>query len=131
MQVDDSVVNLRLTKRKIELALGDDIIVRTAVDGLEGIAAYETLIEEGKQPMLKCIFMDYHMPKCSGIEAIMKIRSIEANHADLSPCHIVAFTADLSEKSSREVFLAGANEVLAKPTPTGQLEEICARLASV
>lgn len=123
-------MNLRLTKRKIQLALGNDVVVKTALDGFEGVAAYEALIKEGKQSCLRGIFMDYHMPKCSGIDAMIKIRSIEANLPHLSACYIIAFTADLSETSSEQLTAAGANEVLAKPTPTGQLEDTCIRLAS-
>lgn len=126
--MDDSLVNLRLTKRKIELAMSG-VTVKTAKDGLEGVAVYENLIKDGEQPQLKCIFMDYHMPKCSGIDAMKMIRSIEAQHPELMPCYLVAFTADLSETSTRDLINAGANQVLAKPTPTGQLEDICIRLA--
>jgi CheY-like chemotaxis protein len=127
--VDDSTVNLRLTKRKIQLALGDGVIVRTAIDGLEGIAAFKTILKEGNHSLLKGIFMDYHMPKCSGIDAIIEIRRIEQQNIEiLKPCYIAAFTADLSDVSRSQLIDAGANEVLAKPTPTGQLEEICSNL---
>ena len=127
--MDDSVVNLRLTKRKIELALGDGVVVQTAVDGLEGIAAFKAILNEGNHGLLKGVFMDYHMPRCSGIEAIIEIRRIEQQHSvTLEPCYIAAFTADLSDTRRSQLIDAGANEVLAKPTPTGQLEEICGNL---
>jgi len=131
MIVDDSVINLKLSKRKLLLALGDSCTVVTAEDGLASIALYEEYIEEGKQPLINGIFMDYHMPKCSGLEAIKEIRKIEQRHSDLRPVYIIAFTADMSETSSRELMHAGANEVLPKPPAAGQLESISVRLATV
>jgi CheY-like chemotaxis protein len=125
--VDDSAVNLRLTKRKIQLALGESVQVQTANDGIEGIEAYEALIADGKQSMLRGIFMDYHMPRCSGSDAMIAIRRIERENG-LRPCYIAAFTADLSETSSQELMNAGANEVLPKPTPAGLLESLCMKL---
>lgn len=129
--VDDSQINLRLAKRKIQLALGKDIMIMTAEDGLDGIAAYEQLIATDKQHLLCGIFMDYHMPRCSGAEAMRAIRKIEKLHSpSLTPCHMIAFTADVSDTSKSQLMEAGANEVMAKPTPAGQLEDACVRLAS-
>jgi len=128
--VDDSLINLKLSKRKMLMALGDSCTVVTAEDGLECISIYQEYIESGIQPTLTGIFMDYHMPKCSGLEAIRKIRRIEHSNPELNPVHIVAFTADMSETSSRELINAGATEVLAKPPAAGQFESICVRLAT-
>jgi CheY-like chemotaxis protein len=64
--VDDSQINLRLAKRKVQLALGADVTVLLAEDGMEAIATYKKLIADGRQHMLCGIFMDYHMPRCSG-----------------------------------------------------------------
>jgi len=129
MIVDDSLINLKLSKRKMLLTLGDSCTVVTAEDGLASIQMYQDYIENGKQSLLNGIFMDYHMPKCSGLEAIKEIRRLEQKHPELIPVYIVAFTADMSETSSRELIHAGANEVLPKPAATGQLEAICMRLA--
>lgn len=140
--VDDSNVNLRLTKRKIQLTLGNEVTVRTAVDGIEAIELYLDLLKNGKQGNVRGIFMDYHMPRCSGLEAIIEIRKKELQHIQtltnsseddssmmtFTPCYIIAFTADLSETSRKELINAGANEVLAKPTPSGEMEAICNRL---
>ncbi|RYH13087.1 GAF domain-containing protein [archaeon] len=140
--VDDSNVNLRLTKRKIQLTLGNDVTVRTAVDGLEAIELYHELLRTGKQGQVRGIFMDYHMPRCSGLDAIIEIRKKELHHIQtltnsseddssmmaFTPCYIIAFTADLSETSRKGLINAGANEVLAKPTPSGEMETICNRL---
>ena len=80
-------------------------------------------------PFLCGIFMDYHMPRCSGRDSIIAIRAMERDFPDLRPVYIIAFTADLSETSQQELISAGANEVMAKPTPAGQLEEACVKLA--
>jgi CheY-like chemotaxis protein len=126
--VDDSTVNLRLTKRKIQLALGDDIGIKTAVDGLEAIAFYEDMLKQGTNTNLTGIFMDYHMPRCSGLEAMEVIRRMEKEHGVTQGVHMIAFTADLSENTTQKLHEAGANDVMAKPTPTGEIENACAEL---
>jgi light-regulated signal transduction histidine kinase (bacteriophytochrome)/CheY-like chemotaxis protein len=126
--VDDSTVNLRLTKRKIQLALGDEIGIKTAVDGLEAIAFYEDMLKQGTNTNLTGIFMDYHMPRCSGLEAMEVIRRMEQEHSVTQPVHMIAFTADLSETTTQKLRSAGANDVMAKPTPTGEIENACAEL---
>ena len=113
----------------MELELGNSVQVLTAEDGFEAIDVYKSLIKNGKQNLLRGVFMDYHMPKCSGLEAIQAIRKIEKNNIPvLQPCYIVAFTADLNDQSQMVLLDAGANEVMAKPTPTRQLEDTCVRL---
>ena len=70
------------------------------------------------------------MPNCSGVEAIGKIRSLEISHG-VEPIHIVGFTADLSETTTREFLGGGANCVLPKPTPTGELESLCRHMMAL
>jgi len=128
--VDDSTINLRLTKRKLQLGLGDKSTIMTAEDGFVCISMYQELIDTGKQPLLNGIFTDYHMPRCSGLEAIKEIREIESNHPDLKPVYIAVLTGDLTDNARRELMDAGANEVLPKPPAAGQLESICMRLVA-
>ena len=64
--VDDSTVNLRLTRRKLQLALGDTLQVKLAEDGLEAIAFVKSMLLAGSHHQIAAILMDYHMPKCSG-----------------------------------------------------------------
>jgi CheY-like chemotaxis protein len=75
------------------------------------------------------VFMDYHMPQCSGVDAIIQIRRLEKQHGvDFTP--IIAFTADLTP-TSRSAFMAvGANDIMEKPTPAGRLEEYCYKMAT-
>ena len=128
--VDDSNVNLRLTKRKLLLAFGDSIDennIKFALDGVEANETYERLIAEKKQKNLAIVLMDYHMPRRNGFEAIQEIRRIEATH-NIKPVLIAAFTADVTETSTRTLLNGGANFVLPKPTPGRQMEDICAQV---
>ena len=108
-----------------------------AEDGFEAIETYKTLIKTNRQKLLRGIFMDYHMPRCSGLDAIKAIRQIErasmseSSSTILNPCYIVAFTADLNELSKSVLMEAGSDEVMAKPTPFRQLEDCCVRLSLV
>ena len=126
MIVDDSKVNLRLAKYKMELSMDGAVEVLLAVDGFDAIEKYQGLIDSGRQPLLQGVLMDYHMPRCSGIEAILEMRRLEQVHG-CKPVYVVAFTADLSESSQRQLLEAGANEVMEKPTPDGELEAFCRR----
>ena len=56
--------------------------------------------------------MDYHMPNCNGLEAIIKIRELEVEHNVPKPVFIVSYTADVSEISKRELLTKGANLIL-------------------
>jgi light-regulated signal transduction histidine kinase (bacteriophytochrome)/CheY-like chemotaxis protein len=128
MLVDDSPINLRLTKRKIDLAFNSRVTVLTAIDGLEAIAMYEDMVSKGLNTSLHGIFMDYHMPKCSGLEAIHSIREGELARGIENPVYIIAFTADVADSSSNTLLDAGANEVMPKPAPTGVVESACMNL---
>jgi len=128
--VDDSSINLRLTKRKLQLAFGDRCTILTAEDGFVCISTYQELIETGKQPLLNGIFMDYHMPRCSGLEAIQQIRKIEELQQNINPVYIAALTGDVTESGRKELMDAGANEVLPKPLPAGHLESLCIHLVT-
>ena len=52
------------------------------------------------------------MPNCNGLEAIIKIREIEAENNILNPVYIIGLTADVSETSKRELLGGGANLIL-------------------
>ena len=126
--VDDSKVNLKLAKQKIQLALTTDARVDFALDGLEAIAIVSKLLQEGAHGELVGVFMDYHMPRCSGLQAILEIRKLETAHGVILPVYISALTADVSSTTTRELLDAGANEVLPKPTPEAALEKVCEKM---
>jgi hypothetical protein len=52
MIVDDSVVNLRLTKRKIQLAFGESCSVVTCDDGAAAIESFTSMIKDGSHSKL-------------------------------------------------------------------------------
>jgi len=128
--VDDSTVNLRLTKRKIQIAFEDKCKVVVRGDGQEAIVLFEEMLKSGRSEEITGIFMDYHMPICSGLQAIQSIRrqEKESGVAADKAVLIAAFTADLCETSRNDLLSSGADEVLGKPTPNGKLEEICFRM---
>ena len=106
-----------------------------AEDGFEAIDTYKSLLKAKKQHLLCGVFMDYHMSRCSGLEAIKAIRLIEKSWNEspnvmepIEPCYVVAFTADLSEVSKAILTEAGSDEVMPKPTPQRLLEDTCVRL---
>ena len=101
-----------------------------AEDGLEAIETYKMLVSTDKQKYLCGIFIDYHMPHCSGPDAIRAIRHIEQDSASkiIKPCYIVALTGDLGEASTFILKQAGCNEIMTKPTPSGQFEETFIKL---
>jgi len=123
--VDDSKVNLRLTKQKIQLSLGKQTKIETFEDGVEVIDYYKECLANSTQSTIGAILMDYHMPRCSGKEAIIEIRRLERTHSVAAPVFIMAFTADLMEGTRADLLSAGANDILPKPTPTGVLEALC------
>ena len=131
--MDDSKINLKLASKKIQLEFGSSAQVMSAEDGFEAIDTYKMLIKTNKHNLLRGIFMDYHMPRCSGLEAIRTIRQIEkmrneSSSTHIKPSYIVAFTADLDEQSKATLIEAGSNEVMPKPTPHRLLEDTCVRL---
>ena len=109
-----------------------------AEDGIEAIDTYKMLLNTNNQNLLCGIFMDYHMPRCSGLEAIKTIRQLEKSWNEspsvqssakyIKPCYIVGFTADLSDVSKEILMEAGSDEVMPKPTPHRLLEDTCVRL---
>jgi signal transduction histidine kinase/CheY-like chemotaxis protein len=129
MLVDDSKINLRLTERIITMHCGVSALCKLSYDGLEAIQQYKEMIESGTQEQLALILMDYHMPNCTGLQAIEAIRQIEKQCENLHhPAYIVGFTADLSEERNRMVINAGADEVMPKPTPNDMLVSVCNKL---
>jgi light-regulated signal transduction histidine kinase (bacteriophytochrome)/CheY-like chemotaxis protein len=125
--VDDSKINIRLTKRKIQLQLSDKVPVDYAYDGLEGIEYYKKALEAKTTDKITGIFMDYHMPNCSGVECILELRRLEKLY-NVPPVYIIAFTADLSETSHRSLLNAGADEIMGKPTCEGVVESTSLRV---
>jgi CheY-like chemotaxis protein len=84
-----------------------------AKDGIEAIAKFNEF-----KPDL--IFMDMRMPGISGIEATIKIRSLETSKRTI----IIALTAS-AQKSDRDTCLkAGMDDYISKPIKSNSLKTI-------
>ena len=105
---EDNEINQELMKAIFaELNLKVDF----ANNGLEAIELFN-------ENSYNLIFMDINMPLCGGIEATLKIRSLDKN------IPIIALTAN-AIKGDKEKFLkAGMNEHITKPINFNKLKEV-------
>ncbi|KAI9244307.1 hypothetical protein BY458DRAFT_447847 [Sporodiniella umbellata] len=103
---EDNFVARKLLKQQLE-KLG--FTVETACNGEEAIELYRQ-----KPPdYFSLAFFDHHMPKCDGVEATKKIRSLEENTSSRLP--IVALTADIQSSAKKICVDAGMDDYLTKP----------------
>lgn len=126
---DDAVPILRLMQWKLRVAFGKDTDVRLADDGDAAVEVFENLLHEGRQKDIVAILMDYHMPKRSGLEAIIAIRELEKAQGVDHPVGIIAFSADISDEMTDMMLSGGANYMLPKPPDPGDLEDLCRELS--
>src|SRR5271169_2827531 len=114
----------------------DDFIARTimkemlseygdcdiAVDGWEAVQSFEAAIRNNKQ--YSVIFMDIMMPKMDGIEALKKIRKMEADDGimDSKEVKVIMVTALSDPKTVVEAYYrGGATSYIVKPIDRKQL----------
>jgi CheY-like chemotaxis protein len=102
--VDDDEYNIVVLKR---LLPSPPLAVRTAVNGRAAL----DLVRESRPDV---IFMDLEMPVMGGIEAALRIRSMEREQG-AAPSRIVAFSAHDDEGTRRRCLEAGFDLYLAKP----------------
>ena len=109
---DDTPANLQLAVRVFSQR-GHE--VRTAADGCQALAAFET------HPC-DVVLMDVHMPKMDGPSATLAIRESTSNRAAMVPIvGISAFTA-LSDR--RHYMLSGMDGFLSRPVELGHLIDV-------
>jgi signal transduction histidine kinase/CheY-like chemotaxis protein len=101
--VEDNPANLRVTQALLE-TLGCE--VRTAINGLQAVAAY-------REGVFDLVLMDCQMPEMDGYQATGAIRQVEAMLGRFTP--IVALTAHAMDGSRAECLAAGMNDQLSKP----------------
>ena len=101
--VEDNPANLRVTQALLE-TLGCE--VRTAVNGIQAVAAY-------RDGVFDLVLMDCQMPEMDGYRATGAIRQIESMLGRFTP--IVALTAHAMDGSRAECLAAGMNDQLSKP----------------
>lgn len=114
--VDDSKVNVMIAKKQIEREFVH-AEVHTAANGKLGVQLVESLENQGVH--MDGIFMDYHMPVTSGIEATQQIRKTNKS------VPIAMLTADITETSRSSMLASGADLILLKPSKPGQIAETC------
>jgi signal transduction histidine kinase/ActR/RegA family two-component response regulator len=101
--VEDNPANLRVTQALLE-TLGCE--VRTAINGIEAVAAY-------REAVYDLVLMDCQMPEMDGYQATGAIRQVEALSGHFTP--ILALTAHAMDGSRAECLAAGMNDQLSKP----------------
>lgn len=106
--VEDDPVNQKVIKKML-LEKGHDI--DTAGNGLEALEIFE-------QRPYDVVLMDIQMPKMNGVEAIKKLRKMEAKNAHTP---VIALTA-YALQGDREKFLAmGFDDYISKPIQMSEL----------
>jgi len=117
--VDDNEVN-RIVAATMVRTLGFDAV--TACDGTEALVHCERL-----HPAV--VLMDLDMPTMDGITATLRLRELERAGA-ITPCSIVAATADTTEEARRACAAAGMDGYLTKPLTLSllgaELHRVCA-----
>ena len=130
--VVEAETELALVQGKRILVVEDNMINRmVAVRLLEGLGLECETAENGalclesvqEQPF-DIILMDNHMPVMDGVEAMRKIRSMDA---PLSGLPIVACTADDMSGARESLLQAGFDEFLAKPINSDGLHDAMVR----
>lgn len=101
---------------KILLAEDDElagVVFRQTIEFLGGYASVVSNGEEALREVAKhdfdLIFLDIHMPRMNGIEALQRLREM----GDSSP--VIAFTADTLDGNIGRFISLGFDDVLAKP----------------
>jgi CheY-like chemotaxis protein len=113
---EDNVTNQKLA---IKLFAQFGLVPDIANNGREAV-------EMTKQHHYDLIFMDYHMPEMSGLEAVRIIRqSTEDNLNVTTP--IIAMTADTQESINAKLVGAGIDESLLKPYRFADLKALIDR----
>lgn len=127
--VDDSSLNRTMTSRLLKMAckksLGFEPHIREFSDGKVCLMEVCKMQEVGEKPL--CIIMDYHMPVMSGKEATEHIRRVEEEKG-VKKITIVGYTADITERTRKDLLSSGMNTVMAKPISMDLLTEICKKV---
>ena len=119
--VDDSEINRMILKKHIETTF-TSALVYTADNGETAVECVDRLIEEGV--VINGIFMDYHMPVMTGLQATISLRSkTSKNPSKYIP--ITMLTADITETSRKSMAASGADSILLKPTRSREIIKTC------
>lgn len=100
--VEDNPVNLQLVRELI--ALRPTVRLRTAEDGLSGVAA-----AQAEPPEL--VLLDIQLPDIDGLEVMRRLRSAPST----AGCRIVALSADAMPQRISAALSAGFDDYWTKP----------------
>ncbi len=112
--VDDNFVNLKVAQSSLRYY---GLEVDTASSGEEAVR----LCREHDYHM---VFMDQMMPQMDGIEAMRRIRSLNAHYAAGGSCKMIVLTADAVTGVRKRLIKLGFDEYLGKPMDYRQLERL-------
>lgn len=119
--VDDNAIN-----REIAVALLENAFL--AVDAAEN---GEEALRKVTETRYDLVFMDMQMPVMDGLEAVKRMRSMEAQgivtQTDVARVPIVAMTANAMQEDRRRCIEAGMNDYIAKPIVPTLLLAVLAR----
>lgn len=115
--VDDNQVNLKVAGSSLSYY---GLQVDKASSGMEAVA----LCKKNHYDM---VFMDQMMPQMDGVEAMRRIRQIDAYYAPNGPCRMIVLTADSVSGVRSRLIEEGFDEYLGKPMNYQQLERLFQR----
>ena len=108
--IDDSLMNLKITRHSLQHA-GYDVI--EASNGLDGV-------KKAKQYLPILILMDIHMPDMDGVETLAMIRSMP----ELKDIPVVAITASGSDGDKERFIEKGFDQYISKPVNIKNLTQV-------
>ena len=109
--VEDNPVNRRVF---VALLKNTDAKITEAENGAIGV----DLLKNGD---FDIVFMDIHMPVMDGLSAMLAIRELNCDKAEIP---IIALTAAVSEDDQTACRAAGANDILGKPVKAAMVMEM-------
>ena len=115
--VEDNPVNLQLVRELI--ALRPRVRLRTAVDGLSGVAAALS-----ERPDL--LLLDLQLPDIDGLEVMRRVRA----QPSMAGCRIIALSADAMPDHIAAALAAGFDDYWTKPIQFGAFLGHLDRLAA-
>lgn len=120
--VDDESVSLRFLSRAL-VGLGETVEAR---NGTEAVDLFRQALDQGRP--FAAVIMDIMMPGVDGIEAVRRIRALEAS-ARAEPCRVLMLSClDDAEHQLTSQYEAGADGYLTKPVDLATLRRALANL---
>ncbi|MFO7310201.1 MAG: ATP-binding protein, partial [Pseudomonadota bacterium] len=117
---EDNEINALLALKLLEGAGAETVWVR---DGTKAVAEMRRVLAGHEEPF-DLILMDARMPEMDGLEAVRRIRAMEAAHPRPTHVRIVMLTANAFAEDRAAAMAAGADGFLAKPFERQKIQEL-------